>query len=338
MQSPKQWEDLPDGFQVRATRMEDIEEAVDLFNACSIDMIGCPDHEAEVLHKIWETPNFDLDQSSRVVLDANKKMVGVAEVWDVFDPPVHPLLFGRVHPDYEGLGIGSEMLRWSIDRSKEVMKRVPADARVSARAFVISTYEPSKKLLEDHGFRTLRKTWQMEIDLDEELPEPVWPDGISLRIFKHERDGEAVFRADLDAFRDHWGFIEEPFEHGYKRWLHDMIQDEEYDPNLWFIAVKGQEIAGAALCRRRSWEDKDTGWVRSLFVRRLYRRQGLALALLHHSFREFQKRGKKHVRLGVDSQNLTGATSLYEKAGMRIKRQYDHYDFEMRPGKELAKT
>jgi mycothiol synthase len=44
------------------------------------------------------------------------------------------------------------------------------------------------------------------------------------------------------------------------------------------------------------------------------------------------------VELGVDSQNLTGATRLYEKAGMQIKRQYDQYEIELRPGRELSKT
>ncbi len=338
MQTTKQWPGLPDGYRVRPTSIEDVEEAVDLFNACSMAMIGSEDHEAKVLQTDWQTPNFNLAKNTRAVLNPDEEMVGITEVWDIVDPPVHPFIFGRVHPDYEGLGIGTEMLKWSINRSKEVMQHIPAEVRVSTRAFAVSSYGPSKDLLEDHGFQRYRQSWQMTIDLDTELPEPIWPEGITLQPYHHERDGEAVYLADVDAFRDHWGFIEEPFDRGYERWLHGMIQDEEYDPALWFIAKKGQEIAGAAICRRRSWEADDSGWVRSLFVRKPYRRQGLALALLHHSFREYQKRGKRQVCLGVDSQNLTGATRLYEKAGMRIKRQYDQYELELRPGKELAKT
>jgi len=338
MQSIGHWEGLPKGFKARPTRFEDIEEAVNLFNTCSKVMIGCADHEVEGLRKDWQTPNFDPALNSRVVLNQKEEMVAITEVWDVVEPPIHPFIFGRVHPNYEGMGIGSEILRWSINRSKRVLQRVPEDARVSVRAYSISNYEPSKELLEDHNFRRFRGTWQMVIDLNNELPEPVWPEGMTLQPYVHEHDGEAVYLADADAFRDHWGFIDEPFDVGYRRWLHGMVQDEEFDPGLWFIAVKGRDIAGAAICRRRSWESADAGWVRSLFVRKPYRRQGLALALLHHAFREFQKRGKSQVCLGVDSQNLTGATRLYEKAGMRIKRQYDQYEFEIRPGKELAKT
>ena len=78
------------------------------------------------------------------------------------------------------------------------------------------------------------------------------------------------------------------------------------------------------------------GWLSTLAVRRPWRRQGIALALLHHTFREFHRRGRYRVGLGVDSANLTGATRLYEKAGMRISRQWDAYEKELRPGRELS--
>jgi hypothetical protein len=42
------------------------------------------------------------------------------------------------------------------------------------------------------------------------------------------------------------------------------------------------------------------------------------------------------VGLGVDSENLTGATRLYEKAGMHVERQNDTYEIELRPGLEYS--
>ena len=67
------------------------------------------------------------------------------------------------------------------------------------------------------------------------------------------------------------------------------------------------------------------------------RRWGLGLALLRHAFVEFYARSKKQVGLGVDAQNLTGATLLYEKAGMRVRQQLVTYDLELRPGEEISK-
>jgi ribosomal protein S18 acetylase RimI-like enzyme len=71
-------------------------------------------------------------------------------------------------------------------------------------------------------------------------------------------------------------------------------------------------------------------------VLRPWRRQGLGLALLHHTFAEFYQRGTHKVGLGVDAQSLTGATRLYERAGMHIARRFISYEKELRPGRELA--
>lgn len=45
---------------------------------------------------------------------------------------------------------------------------------------------------------------------------------------------------------------------------------------------------------------------------------GSARPLLRASFRELHARGERRVALGVDVQNPTGATRLYERVGMRV--------------------
>jgi hypothetical protein len=54
--------------------------------------------------------------------------------------------------------------------------------------------------------------------------------------------------------------------------------------------------------------------------------------------RQFWKRGKLKVGLGVDAQSLTGATRLYQKAGMHSdqERQISIFEKELRPGEELS--
>jgi ribosomal protein S18 acetylase RimI-like enzyme len=97
--------------------------------------------------------------------------------------------------------------------------------------------------------------------------------------------------------------------------------------------MDGEQIAGISLCGIEKTSD---AWVQTLGVLRSWRRQGLALALLQHSFREFYKRGLHTVYLAVDAQSLTGATRLYERAGMHIVRQNDRYEKELRAGRELS--
>jgi ribosomal protein S18 acetylase RimI-like enzyme len=68
------------------------------------------------------------------------------------------------------------------------------------------------------------------------------------------------------------------------------------------------------------------GWVRSLGVRRPWRRRGLGLALLLASFGAFWERGTRTIGLGVDGENTTGAVRLYEKAGMRVELRIDRFE------------
>jgi ribosomal protein S18 acetylase RimI-like enzyme len=103
-----------------------------------------------------------------------------------------------------------------------------------------------------------------------------------------------------------------------------------------FLAMDGDEIAGVNLCRPHAFDDSEIGWVGSLGVRRAWRKRGIGLALLRHSFNEFYRRGKRKVGLGVDAQNLTGALRLYENAGMHVHRAFDHYEKEMRAGIEIG--
>jgi ribosomal protein S18 acetylase RimI-like enzyme len=98
-----------------------------------------------------------------------------------------------------------------------------------------------------------------------------------------------------------------------------MTRAETFVPSLWFLALAGDELAGFSLCRRDS-TDPAAGYVELLGVRRPWRRHGLGEALLRHSFQAFRERGWTRGTLGVDASSPTGATRLYERAGMSVYR------------------
>jgi ribosomal protein S18 acetylase RimI-like enzyme len=56
-------------------------------------------------------------------------------------------------------------------------------------------------------------------------------------------------------------------------------------------------------------------------VRPGWRGRGYGRALLQHSFREFRRRGYTRAALGVDADNATGATQLYESVGMHAEQE-----------------
>jgi mycothiol synthase len=178
------------------------------------------------------------------------------------------------------------------------------------------------------GYEPKRHFWRMRIDMGDEPPAaPVWPDGITVRTHVPVADDRAVFEACEDSFSDHWGHVPNTFE-----WWMKRTQGETFDPSLWFLALAGDEIAGISLCTNFL----EIGWVSTLGVRRPWRGRGLGEALLRYSFREFHRRGRRTVALGVDAQSLTGATRLYERAGMYVDRVYELSTKILRDGADLS--
>lgn len=326
-----------DQYNLRAATIEDVEAAFELFDTCSNHMIGKSETTLSNVQNEWTSPGFDLGNSVRIVETPRGKVVGYVEVWDVDDPPVSIWAWGRVHPDYEDQGIGTKLMRWAEARSRKAIPRTPENTRVVMRSGTFSQYDPGHKLLASLDMNLIRHFFTMAIDLNEEPETPSWPAGIHVRTMNGEKELRSVVYAVRDAFKDHWGYVATPFKQEYDQWLHFIRNDEKYDPSLWFLAMDGEEIAGISLCRLESDEDPELGWVNVLGVRRMWRRNGLGLALLKHSFSKLWHLGKHGAGLGVDASSLTGAMGLYEKAGMHRIRQFDLYEKELRPGRDLTK-
>lgn len=331
--------ELKEEFILRPATMDDLETAVRLFNICSQVQIGADEADINEIRTEWQTPNFSLEESVRLVFTPAGELVGYVEVWDLNDPPVHIWTWGRVHPNYEGQGIGATLMDWTEQRARQAIARVPDGIQVIMQAGTVSTYQPAKHLFAKHGLEPQRHFWRMVIDLngDTQIPQTQWPDGIVIRTYEDVNDLRAVYRAEEDAFQDHWGFVSQSETEAMARWRHWVENDKEFDPSLWFLAMAGDEIAAISLCRPKITDDPQMGFVDILGVRRPWRRQGLALALLHHSFAELQNRGQLRVGLGVDAESLTGATRLYEKAGMHVARQFDGYMKVLRPGQDISR-
>jgi ribosomal protein S18 acetylase RimI-like enzyme len=327
---------LPEGFTVRPARMEDVDELVEMFNELSIEMIGSKNWEADELRNDFKSDNFDMEKDTRVIISLEGKIVAYQDVFAIHNTPVHPNIMGRVHKNYHNMGFGTYLMNWAIQRAHHVIDKVPEEARVSMRTSVVSSWEPAINLFEENGLERIRVFYQMVIDMQEAPPQPDWSEGISVRAYRHPEEAEAVFQVVREVFRDHYGYIEEPFEEGFKRFQHFHINDENFASDLWFLAVDGDQIVGVCLCNKHGYESEDHGYVSHLGVRQPWRKRGIGLALLLHSFNAYWDRNQKSVRLGVDAENLTDAVRLYEKAGMHVQRRYDVYELELRPGCELS--
>jgi ribosomal protein S18 acetylase RimI-like enzyme len=323
-----------DTFTLRPAKHDDLAEAVALFNTCSRELFGNDEVSLADLEIEWSSPDMNLETNTRIVQTASGALVGYIEIWNSA-PHVDSWIWGRVHPEYLGQGIGTALMDWAEARAQAMVDRAPDGARVSMGAGSFSTHQPTIELLSDRGYHELRRYYTMAIDFDAPPAVPAWPAGIIVRPM---RPGEerAVFAARNEAFKDHFGHVEAPFEAEFAEWRHRTLNDPNFDMSLWFLGLDGDEIAGVALCWPVRTDYPGMGWVGTLGVRRPWRRRGLAQALLLHSFGELYRRGRRQVGLGVDASSLTGATRVYERVGMRPIRQFVTFERELRPGKELG--
>lgn len=327
---------LPQGFTNRPGTMDDVDSAVELFNICSMDIRGKEIFDAFDVRNEWVLPVFNQETDQQLVFNAAGQLVAYGEVWAVSEKPVHPWCWVRIHPEYQGLGIENFLMNWGERRASQVLDIVPPEARVSYRCGTESGYRPLADMYEAHGMNLIRHSFRMRIDMENPPPAPVWPEGLEVRPYNHPDDLYAVYLTDDDAFKDHFGYVEEDHEVAFPRFRHFLTNEKYFDPALWVIVYDGDEIAGISLCMKHSHEDKDVGYLDTLAVRRPWRKRGLGLALLHHSFNMYWQLGFRAVGLGVDAENLSGALRLYKRAGMHVQKQFDLYEKELRAGVELA--
>jgi mycothiol synthase len=211
---------------------------------------------------------------------------------------------GAVHHRWRGRGLGSKL----VDRSEERLRALEVDR---IHNVTLGPDAAAQSLLTSRGYREVRRFWEMTIGLGDEPPiDPVLPEGLRIEPFSSAL--ARAFHSTLEeAFADHWEYQPQSFEDWWQR----QLKSPDHDPSLWFL-VRDEESVVAAT--RNDPERSGGGWIGALGVRREWRGRGLGKALLLHSFREFHRRGKRRVGLGVDSENPTGATKLYESVGMVV--------------------
>jgi len=329
---------LPPNYTARPPRLEDAQACTDMFNLCSEALLGTRPFKVEEQMREWQTPKLDLERDMRLVLAPDGQVAAYYEVWDLEDPHATVFCWGRTHPAHTGRGIALHLLEWAEQRARMAIPLAPPEARVTFMAFVEAINAQANQLMLDYGLAFTRRSLRMLIEFTEPPAAPQWPQGVTVRTVTPGEERSA-FAAENEAFKDHWGHVERPFEEEYQRFVHFTLNNPQYDPSLWFLAVDGDEIAGGSRCRPEVDNDPSIGWVGSLSVRRPWRKQGLGLALLLHSFGEFYRRGYRKVGLGVDAENISGALRLYENAGMHCepKFSYHTYEKELRPGVDLMR-
>jgi mycothiol synthase len=291
-------------MKLRPYREDDFDPLLELFNSHQLAAFGEADATAEDLRTWLTTPYVTVEDDIRV-LEENGRLLGYADVDATRDDPPRWWCDVKVDPEADADEVVPALVDWIDERA--------ATGGGSLRVWTSETDNRITGAFRALGFEPERHSFRMQIDLAD-AREPVWPEGVDVRTVR-EDEHERVYEAVVEVWRD----TNDPVDETFDEWAHWMLRQESFDPSLWFLAEAGGELAGFSLCRRDP-VDANAGYVANLGVLRPWRRQGLGEALLLHSFGVFRDRGWARGRLGVDAASKTGATRLYERAGMRVYR------------------
>ena len=282
---------------------------------------------AAVEQPVWFERRADLEQ----ILDSKNNPASANTILG-FDPQGVARAYGRitknrdgdkaigsgcVDPGWQGSGIGTGLLGWMEQRTRN---RFAEDAGSTAlrprlRLYMEQQHEQQAALFAGSGYTIVRYYNEMHRPLSQALPEVVLDPGLELVTFGPGLY-EPVRLAHNAAFRDHWG-SEPRDEEGWGF----VVNDPQARPDLSSVVldrssgtVAGYQLAThdaeGALARGFS-----EGYTELLGVRREFRGRGIAQAVLADAMRRFAAAGMDVASLDVDSENPTGALALYLKMG-----------------------
>lgn len=241
--------------------------------------------------------------------------------------------FAFVDPAWQRRGIGRAMLHHFGRRASAIAATHDIDRPRTLQTWGYDRNVGNRELLESEGYTVVRRFVQMVRPTLDAIEVPPMPAGLELRP-GHADQARAVFLADVDAFRDHWGSLDDS-DVSFARWS----EQPSTDPSLWVVAWDGDEIAGAVLNLISPEENEEhgylRGWLDSVFVRRPWRKRGLAKALIGRSLVLLRERGMTSAALGVDVDNVNRALDLYTGAGFEVDRSESVWS---KPLPEVATT
>jgi mycothiol synthase len=299
---------LPEGFRVREASPSDLDAAEDIVRAEESLLRGAGAEPVDIAD-FWRNANFD---GASWMVERGGMPVAFAAAIDRGDETDY---WVTVHPEAAGRGLSFWLLTEAERHAREAGSAVLRVGRVVENLAAVT-------LFRELGYREARHYFQMRIDFEHAPTAPSPPAGIELTPFR--RDDASAFHETLnEAFAEEWGWHGMPFE----EWRERRLDTPDTDLSLWFVARDGDALAGVVRCETRR---DGGGWIGALGVLKPWRRRGVGRALLLHAFCELGRRGASHVGLGVDAENPTGATRLYEGAGMRVVKEDVVYEKELR--------
>ncbi|HSR48018.1 MAG TPA: GNAT family N-acetyltransferase [Anaerolineales bacterium] len=230
---------------------------------------------------------------------------------------------GYVHPAWRRRGIGTALAGFACERAFATPVAGDPDSPRLLRTFMLETEREGHALFRRLGYAPIRYAFNMVRDLTRPIPDLPLPAGLEIRPAV-KADFRRIWEAEREAFQDAWGYFPWP-EEAFQR----FATYPHYDPDLWRVAWDGAEVAGGVLNFVNEEENaafgRRRGYTEDIFVRRPWRRRGLASALIARSLQALRELRLDEAALAVDAESPTGALNLYTRMGYTTAQTWTTY-------------
>jgi mycothiol synthase len=260
-----------------------------------------------------------------VVAEVDGLPVAYSRVWWDQEPD-GPRIYRHVcfvDPERGGHGIGSALFTWNEARLREIASGHDDASEKLFEVWANDSNEGATSLARAAGYEAITYAAEMVRPSVGDLPEHRLPDALEIRPVTEDQLRE-IWEADVEAFRDHWGFVEQT-EADFERFLAFPYNDY----SLWKVAWDDEGVAGQVKSfintDQNEEHGRERGWTEAISTSRRWRRRGVAKALIVESIRELAARGMTEVALGVHTENPNGAYDLYSGLGYEVVRTWTTY-------------
>ncbi len=304
-------------LRVTTLRPVDVDADLDalfaLAAACEAAAVGEAETTREDLHSLLTSPDADLVDGSRVAVDATDRAVGFTAV--EHDPTGRRVFTDTYVAPSAPDSVWDLLLDHASTYAERQVARRPEDERSEwlLSAGCLAEDVRYAAALTRAGLAPVRRFHIMGLAITAAEPPlpPELPRDVTLAVVGDDLGRQRIaYALAEDSFSEHWHHVPRTFADFLER-----SQGPTFDPTQWWYVCVDGEPAGVCLADDRAAE---TNWahVSTLGVLKAHRGRGLGTLLLRVAFADAARRGRAGVKLGVDTENVTGAPAVYAAAGM----------------------